>query len=230
VDYGPFPAEVIRWFKEHNVKSVFGNHDQELVQLYEQSNGDMSNIAPEEYCWVHHNCSRLSQEDIDYLKSLPETMDFTADGYYYRMSHMYDGRERPKSIQQFDDFVAQIPLPQTDLPVRLILSHTHRQAICQFRDEKLWINPGSASYRRPDDPEKSAHYAVIEDGVISLRAVDYCRTPLLRETLNLALAQKMRENQLRVAFFFFWFCAFDQNTGRRVHTPGIRRIILIHNL
>ena len=63
--------------------------------------------------------------------------------------------------------------------------------------------PGSASYRRPDDPEKSAHYAVIEDGIISLRALDHDRTPLLKQTLDLAVNQKMQDGELRVAFFFF---------------------------
>ena len=34
VDYGPFPVEVIRWFREHNVKCVLGNHDAELIEFH----------------------------------------------------------------------------------------------------------------------------------------------------------------------------------------------------
>ena len=204
VDYGPFPAEVIRWFRDHQVQTVFGNHDQRLIQIYDQYDGDMSAIAPQDYCWVHHNCARLSREDVDYLKSLPETLDFTADGFYYRLSHQYAPRyARPQGIHQFDAFVEQIPPQRRDLPFRLLFGHTHRQAICQLRDERLWMNPGSASYRRPDDPDKAAHYAVIQDGIISLRAVNYCRKALLQATLDLALSQQMKPDELRVAFFFF---------------------------
>lgn len=204
IDYGPFPKEVIRWFREHNVQTVIGNHDQRVIQTYTQLNGDVSGVSPEEFCWVHQNCSRLDPEDIAYLESLPEILDFTCDGYYYRISHQFAPKYgRPQGIHQFDEFIRRNPPERTDLPFRLIFGHSHRQAICQFRDEKLWMNPGSASYRRPDDPEKSAHYAVIEDGIISLRALDYDRTPLLKQTLDLAVNQKMQDAELRVAFFFF---------------------------
>ena len=204
VDYGTSPGEVIRWFREHRVQAVFGNHDQNLVRIYEQYNGDVSGIAPEDYWWVHHNCSRLSREDIDYLKALPETLDFTADGYYYRMSHQFaPNYARPQTVHQFDTYVNSALPQRQDLPVRLIFGHTHRQAVCQFREGRLWMNPGSASYRRADDPDKTAHYAVIRDGVISLKAVEYSRLPLLRETLDLALSHRMARSELRLAFFFF---------------------------
>ena len=204
VDYGPFPKETIRWCREHHVRSVIGNHDQRLIQIYNQLNGDVSGIAPEDYCWVHDNCSLLDWEDVAYLESLPEILDFTADGYYYRLSHQFAPKYgRPQGIHQFDEFVYRNPPERTDLPFRLIFGHSHRQAICQFRGEKLWMNPGSASYRRPDDQEKSAHYAVIENGLIDLRAVEYDRTPLLQRTVDLALSGKLQEAEQRVAFFFF---------------------------
>lgn len=203
-DYGPFPAEVIRWFREHQVKTVFGNHDRNLIRVYEQLSGDMSGIPSEDFRWVHHNCCRLTNEDVDYLKSLPETLDFVADGYYYRLCHEFaPDYARPQGIHQFDAHVNRVPLQRHDLPIRLLFGHTHRQAICQFRGDRLWMNPGSASYRRPDDPDKAAHYAVIEDGVISLRSVEYDRTPLLQATLDLALHKQLRDDELMVAFFFF---------------------------
>ena len=194
---------MIRWFREHDVKTVYGNHDEEMIQLYDACNGNVSDVPPEAYCWAHHNCNLLTREDIEYLKSLPKTLDFEADGFYYRITHMYIGRERPQSVCQYDNFINEMPPERQDLPLRLVLGHSHRQAICQLRGERLWMNPGSVSYRRPDDPDKTAHYAVIQDGEISLRAVEYCRTPLLQATLDLALAQTLREDQLRVGFFFF---------------------------
>ena len=66
------------------------------------------------------------------------------------------------------------------LPNRLIFGHTHRQAVRYLSDTELWLNPGSVSYRRPDDPDQTAHYITIVDGVISLRRVAYDLEPVWR--------------------------------------------------
>ena len=114
---------------------------------------------------------------MDYLSALPETMDFTADGYRYRMIHKYDNPcsyVSPRFPDGYDAFAADIP--NTDnLPFRLILGHTHRQVVYTMVGNRVWLNPGSTSFRQADDPDKSAHYAVIEDGIISLRSVPYTR-------------------------------------------------------
>ncbi len=34
---------------------------------------------------------------------------------------------------------------------RLVIGHTHRQAVRYLSDSPLWLNPGSVSYRRFDD-------------------------------------------------------------------------------
>lgn len=202
-DCGPFPHEVISRFKEYDIKTVFGNHDKRILGIWKEYDGNFSNIKGAERWWAHYDCQKMQVSDIEYLNSLPETLDFIADGYYYRISHQYDeGYGRPQCISQFEDFIAKNPV-NTNLPIRLIFGHSHRQAICQFRGERLFLNPGSVSYRREDDNDKTAHYAIIENGIITLKAVEYDRSALLNEILSLAINNDLREADLRVAFFFF---------------------------
>ncbi|MBQ7921720.1 MAG: metallophosphoesterase family protein [Clostridia bacterium] len=201
VDYGPFPHEVIEWMKKHNVKAVFGNHDKALLSVFRTLGRDFSHIPPSEYLWVHENCLRLTDEDIEYLAALPETVDFTADGYRYRMAHQSDESWKPpRTAAGFDAFAENIPGPD-EFPVRLILGHTHRQSIYTMIGDRTWINPGSTYYRQPDDHDKSAHYAVIEEGIISLRAAEYDRSPLLKEILPFVEKNAMKEWELRSAMF-----------------------------
>jgi hypothetical protein len=63
------------------------------------------------------------------------------------------------------------------------------------------LNPGSVSYRRADDPDQSAHYATITDGVISLKRIDYDLRPLRRTVNGITLKASEKE----VAEWFFGF-------------------------
>jgi len=195
-DYGPFPCETLALCRAHRIRSVLGNHDRALLERYRR--GDFGE-ANENRNWSQHNCERLSKSDIDYLSSLPETLDFHCDGFSYRITHQYgNGYGRPTFVDGFDG-----AFPPCEAPRRLILGHTHRQATVTLRGERMLLNPGSVSYRRPDDSDKSAHYAVIENGTVTLKAVSYDRSALLRETLALAKTKTLAEGELKVAFFFF---------------------------
>jgi hypothetical protein len=66
-------------------------------------------------------------------------------------------------------------------------------------DREQWLNPGSASYRRPDDPDQQAHYMVIEDGQVGLRSVAYDLGAVYREVDQ----QPLTEDELRVTRWFF---------------------------
>ena len=209
-DYGPFPHEVIARFREYGIKTVLGNHDRNLLRVFADPAVKPGELAQEEYRWVHHNCERMDGGDIDYLAALPEVLDFTADGFYYRITHQYDrGYGRPQSVHDFDNFIGERPAAAEGLPTRLILGHSHRQAVCQFRDQRLFLNPGSISYRRPDDPDKAAHYAEISNGEIVLKAIPYDLAPLQAEVQRLTATRRMNEKELAHASFYFGLTATD---------------------
>ena len=66
-----------------------------------------------------------------------------------------------------------------------------------------WINPGSISYRRPDDAEKGAQYMVITDGNITMRCIEYDRSQLYDEALQQLKKGRMMESEIQDFMFFF---------------------------
>jgi len=178
VDYGPFPKEVLDWVRAHDVQCTQGNHDRWVVACYRNGKSLLA-LPAAERAWAHHNAALLDREDIRYLEQLPQALSFELDGVPYGMVHFYQKYEEIVSIHAYVQFCAETfaPLPTEPLS-RLIFGHTHRQAVRYLSDEILWLNPGSASYRRRDDPDQSAHYATISDGVISLKRLSYDMEPL----------------------------------------------------
>jgi putative phosphoesterase len=199
VDYGPYPREVLDWVRDHDVICTQGNHDKWLVSNYRSGNL-LDHIPPDDRAWVHHNVSLLGDDDINFLSSLPDETVFKHNGVNYGMTHLYKGYEEIVSTFAYDEFCKHRFGESEDSPIpRLILGHTHRQAIRYLRDDTLWLNPGSVSYRRPDDPDQTAHYATIVDGVTSLKQEPYDLNPLRRYIRGISLMN----SEMRVAERFF---------------------------
>ena len=196
VDYGPKPNEVLAWVREHGVPCVQGNHDAWVVMNYCQGK-TMEAMPVSERCWVNYTASLLSAEEIAYLDGLPKTMIVELDGRLYGLSHLYHEYEEIVSLYAYDQFCAQNFL-ETKLDT-LILGHTHRQAVRYLSDHIKWLNPGSISYRRGDDPDRTAHYATITDGVISLQRLAYDYNPVYRAMRPVQLMEK----EMKVVERFF---------------------------
>jgi putative phosphoesterase len=199
VDYGPYPREVIAWVQEHQVVCTQGNHDAWVALTYRRGVfGDA--VAPGEREWRHHNAGLLSEREIRFLENLPPATTITLDGVLYGMTHLYKDYELITSTHAFVEFTAQVFRADNQvLPKHLILGHTHRQAVHYLRDNMYWLNPGSVSYRRLDDPDQAAHYATIVDGTISLKQLDYDLAPLRAEVER----QQLKDDELQVARWFF---------------------------
>lgn len=199
VDYGPFPREVIAWVRAHDVVCVQGNHDRFVVRC--SRCGDTADtVAPPARLWAHHNAARLEAADIAFLEQLPRALTFTLDGVRYGMTHLYRDYDEIVSLHAFGQFrAAHFDGVAPEALTRLILGHTHRQAVRYLSDAHLWLNPGSVSFRRPDDPDQTAHYAVIADGIISLRRVPYDLAPLRAAVA----AAELKPSELRAGRRFF---------------------------
>lgn len=205
VDYGTDPHEAIAWVRDHGVHCVMGNHDRHLLNILASGEAQRLRGTPR-YKWVHDNCERVTAQDAAFLRALPAHLSFTADGIAYVMQHQVrDGSyEMPESVGQFDALFNEWydgEAPQGAR--RMIFGHTHRRCVHQLADDRLWLNPGSASYRRPDDSDKRAHYMMIADGDVSLRAVPYDRSAMLARTMEYARAGTMLPTDLQDGLFFF---------------------------
>lgn len=164
----------------------------------------MKNVEDGKYKWVHYNCEQLNNQGIRWLKQLPETAYFEADGWKYGIAHQYDsGYGTIESRYAFDKYWAEHYGTDNVGNRRLIFGHTHRQCIHILGDGMEWLNPGSASYRRPDDPDKTAHYATITDGEIRLKQIPYDRKPQFEKAKEFISTDKMMRTEIQDFMFFF---------------------------
>lgn len=198
VDYGPYPKEVLNWIRSHDVVCTQGNHDQWVATCY-RSGKTMESVPVEQRRWVHHNVSLLDTDDIEYLERLPKAVSLDIDSVPYVMTHLFEDYNEIVSLYAYSKFLDTLAAHRENCVTRLILGHTHRQAIRYLSDHLLWLNPGSASYRRPDDPDRRAHYAVLTDGIISLRRISYELAPLYRYIRNV----RLKRSEISIAERFF---------------------------
>lgn len=200
VDYGPFPREVIEWVHKNDAKCVRGNHDDIIIDLYRNGNSG-HDVAEDEIKWAHYNARLLGEAEISFLESIPVYRTFEMDGYSYTMQHLYENYLTIDSLPKYDAFWAErnVRTIGAEEDRRIIFGHTHRRCIHYLSDDSLWLNPGSVSYRRRDDPSKEAHYFTITDGKIAMKSLVYDRTPLLEAAQKLLL----KEEEMKVAYFFF---------------------------
>ncbi|MBQ9106308.1 MAG: metallophosphoesterase family protein [Clostridia bacterium] len=198
IDYGLNPSEVIAYIKEKNIHTVMGNHDEAFVNVVlEQPPHDMN----EPFTFAQYNCSIMTDEEKDFIRNLPMELSWEMDGIEYFMTHRFQPNyEVIWSRTLFSKYWAEkYPNSDPNKEHRCIFGHTHRSCILTLDDDKLWLNPGSASYRRGDDPTKDANYAVIVDGKITLKTVPYPRKHLYDQVC----AMNLTDHERRCGIFFF---------------------------
>jgi len=199
VDYGPYPKEVLNWMRSHDALCVRGNHDKWLVTCYRAGN-TLERMPLNKRSWVHHNASLLEEQDIRYLEQLPKIIVFELDEITYAITHLYQEYEEIVSIHAYKQFIEECTNTNKKKCItKLIFGHTHRQAVRYLSDQLLWLNPGSVSYRRNDDPDQTAHYATITDGAIALKRLSYDIKPLRLYVSQVSL----KEAEINVAKRFF---------------------------
>lgn len=203
-DYGIAPHEVIDRMKRlPNQRYVYGNHDKHIIRTYRERL--YLDVSDGEYKWVHYNCEKMTQTDIEWLERLPKISFFEADGWKYCVQHQYDsGYGIIENLYAFNEFwKKQMGRMEEGTRRRLIFGHTHRQCVYTLDKNTQWINPGSISYRRPDDPDKTAHYAVIWNGDIELKRIVYDRSVQLDAAERFRLTSRMMRTEIQDFRFFF---------------------------
>jgi putative phosphoesterase len=196
VDYGPCPREVIDWIRTNRIPCVQGNHDAWVSLCYRR--GDtLEAVPPAERAWVHHNAGMLDENEIRFLENLPKAITFEADSVVYGITHLYREYDEITSLYAFQTFCKSTFNGES--LENLIMGHTHQQAVRYLSDSIKWINPGSVSYRRRGDPDQTAHYATIVDGVVSLHRLVYDLEPVHRIASKVVL----KESEMRAAAHIF---------------------------
>ena len=181
LDWGWNPHEVIGWLKEHNAITVHGNHDLWILCLYDS--GRREEVGKETN-YSSHCVNQLTEEDVAWLRALPETQIVTLDGITYCMRHAVDVNENEDAIHVMIGEHRIIPafnelwmrfVGSNDQPMRrLLLGHSHNCFTMQARVNEMYLNPGSLHYRLGHNAgTHGADYITITDGIPQMKHVDY---------------------------------------------------------
>ncbi len=179
VNYGYFPHEVIERFKELDIPTVCGNHDLEIVRNATLKSGERA------IGFTKFTVENVTKEDVEYLASLPRTIDFEADGITYCVRHAYNTIERKNqfllslikkdSLRAFDTRWKRFSAFPDARQKCFILGHSHYASVFHLTDDRFVYNPGTLYYLKgPDQRDyQAATYMVIEDGIPVFKHCDY---------------------------------------------------------
>ena len=166
VDYGVEPLPCIQWVRDHCQYVIRGNHDHAVAQNI-VATGDVGYRflarATRPLMW-----QMLGAEDRTYLARLPITLHLTLDGFTYYLVHATP--RDPLDEFLLDDAAQWERRLQGNESHFVCVGHTHKQFAMQLNGCQL-INPGSVGQPRDGDPR--AAYAVIDNGRVELKRVEY---------------------------------------------------------
>ena len=166
VEYGVDPIPCIEWVRTHATSAIRGNHDHSLAQRVPPPDGSGFRKLAGATRKLHWNM--LQPSHLKYLSQLPVTQNLMLDGLRFHLVHATprdpmdeylaaDPEGWKKRLEGIEaDFVC---VGHTHIPFHLNLGR------CQL------LNPGSVGQPRDGDPRAS--YAVIENGRVELRRIEY---------------------------------------------------------
>ncbi len=157
VDYGPRPAEVVRWVRSHAEATVRGNHDTAVARGVPCRSAPAFRRLSEES--RKRTIPLLSDEEIRFLGGLPVERSIEIQGLRIRMLHAAPADPLYQYLPASDVAAWERGVADIDADV-ILVGHTHIPAVLSF-GTKLVVNPGSVGLPRDGDPR--ACYAVLED-------------------------------------------------------------------
>ncbi len=166
VDYGPEPGACVDWARANAAHAVRGNHDHGAAQ-----NVDAFGTTGFRYLTAVTRpltVAALTPPQRRYLSDLPTTTMFAAGGQKVLLVHATPrdpmDEYAPPDAARWTDRLAGV-----DADV-VCVGHTHH-AYALTVGKTTVVNPGSVGLPRDGDPR--AAYAVIEDGRVELKRVEY---------------------------------------------------------
>lgn len=166
VDYGPEPAACIDWVRANAAYCVRGNHDHGVAQQVQIQgvNGFRYLTAATRPVSI----ASIAPDQRRFLAEMPTTRLFTAAGKRFLLVHA-----TPRDpMDEYAPAEPQFWAPRlARLAVDFVLvGHTHIPYTLAMNGITV-VNPGSVGLSRDGNPQAS--YAVIEDGVATLKRASY---------------------------------------------------------
>lgn len=166
VDYGVDPVPCVDWLRKHMTHGVRGNHDHGAAQAV-----TVRGAAGFRYltgATRSLNRERLTEPDRRFLAELPVTRWLTVDSRRFLLVHATP-RDPLEEFGRPEVEFWESRLRGLDADF-VCVGHTHHPYTLRV-GETVVVNPGSVGLQRDGDPR--AAYAVITDGQVELRRVEY---------------------------------------------------------
>ncbi|MFB6158678.1 MAG: metallophosphoesterase [Candidatus Nanohalobium sp.] len=153
IGYYTRPNEVISTIQDKKVISVVGNHDAKLLEME-----SLFSMTPQARKSLEWNRNRISHNNLNYLKSLPEKMTRNIEGKRIFVTH--GSPDKPLEEYVYEKDVSEDLLGDfSENPDIIVLGHTHVPFKKNIGDT-IVLNPGSVG--QPRDGDSRASYAVLD--------------------------------------------------------------------
>lgn len=166
VDYGPEPGSCVEWVRRHARFCVRGNHDHGVAQDVEvQGVGGFRFLTA---ATRPPTVAALTSDQRRFLADLPTSRLLTIDGKRFLLVHATPRDPMDEYGPPDPAFWApRLAGLRADF---VCVGHTHQPYTLQVNGTTV-INPGSVGLSRDSDPR--AAYAVIDDGMVEMKRVEY---------------------------------------------------------
>lgn len=166
VDYGVQPVECIEWARQHNAVVIRGNHDHAVAQRVPVKPGNGFRCLAAFARPMHWEV--LSAEHLTWLARVPVTTYVQLGDLKFFLVH---GTPR----DPLDEYLTNDPdtwrTRLEDIDADFICTgHTHVPLHIDLGDKHV-LNPGSVGQPRDGDPRCS--YAIVEDGNVEFKRIEY---------------------------------------------------------
>ncbi len=201
VGYGASPSECVQLIRERHIICIQGNHDRQMTGQIEEGTRD---FAIEALLWTR---DQLSEDEIDYLLRLPETLTLAGAFMFCHGSP----RDRDEYIVHFNGMKANLRyLRQTYPEIHVcFFGHTHLPSIIggdlavqdlteteTYRLDRMatyLINPGSVGQPRDKCPKASFVVFDRDKWTITFCRLEYDVEAARRKILDADLPRKLAE-------------------------------------
>jgi len=174
VDYASDPVPCIDWIREKADVAVRGNHDHAVAQRVPARGG--SGLRGLTAATRLNHWQILGPSHINYLARLPVTQRVTLDQRSFYLVHATPRDPLDEYLSEdADAWSARLEATDADI---VCVGHTHIPFHLDLGRVQV-VNPGSVGQPRDGDPRCS--YAVIENGSVQFRRVDYDIDATLRQ-------------------------------------------------
>jgi putative phosphoesterase len=166
VEYGAEPVECIEWVRRHATAVIRGNHDHSVAQRVPPPSGTgLRGLAA---ATRQHHWNVLSASHLKFLSRLPVSLTLELDNRRFHLVHATP-RDPMDEYLTADSAAWKNRVAGIDADF-VCVGHTHLQFQLDLERLQL-VNPGSVGQPRDGDPR--AAYAIIEDGRVELKRVEY---------------------------------------------------------